>query len=206
MIEIAKALSLDSRINTDVTILLDEPTSVLEQKEIELLFRIINDLKQRASIAFISHRLEEVLEISDRVYVMRDGKIVQELATKEATVKELHQHMVGRQLHHEYYREARQAMPSTKTVLECVDLSKGGAFSNVSFALHEGEVLGIAGVIGSGREDLARCLAGHMPSDGGTLRIGGTDVYFGAAHDATAKGVGLVPSERKVEGPLANSA
>ena len=200
MIEIAKALSLDSRIKTDVTILLDEPTSVLEQKEIELLFRIINDLKQRASIAFISHRLEEVLEISNRVYVMRDGKIVQELATKEATVKELHQHMVGRQLHHEYYREARQATPSVKTVLECVDLSKVGAFSNVSFALHEGEVLGIAGVIGSGREDLARCLAGHMSSDGGTLRIGGTDVHFGAVHDATAKGVGLVPSERKVEG------
>ena len=118
MIEIAKALSLDSRIKTDVTILLDEPTSVLEQKEIELLFRIITDLKQRASIAFISHRLEEVLEISDRVYVMRDGKIVKELATKEATVKELHQHMVGRQLHHEYYREARQATPSSRPVLE----------------------------------------------------------------------------------------
>jgi ribose transport system ATP-binding protein len=203
MIEIAKALSLDSRIKTDVTILLDEPTSVLEKKEIELLFQIINDLKQRASIAFISHRLEEVLEISDRVYVMRDGKVVKELVAQDATVKELHQHMVGRQLHHEYYREARQAMPSAKTVLECVDLSKSGAFSNISFALHEGEVLGIAGVIGSGREDLARCLAGHTPSDSGTLRIEGANVQFGAAHDATARGIGLVPSERKVEGLVA---
>lgn len=203
MIEIAKALSLDSRIKTDVTILLDEPTAVLEQKEIELLFRIIGDLKQRASIVFISHRLEEVLEISDRVYVMRDGQIVQELAAKDATVKELHQHMVGRQLHHEYYREARQATPSAKTVLECVDLNRDGAFSNISFELHEGEVLGIAGVIGSGREDLARCLAGHTSPDGGSLLIDGTAVHFGAAYDATAKGVGLVPSERKVEGLVA---
>lgn len=203
MIEIAKALSLDSRIKTDVTILLDEPTSVLEQKEIELLFRIIGDLKQRASIVFISHRLEEVLEISDRVYVMRDGQIVQELAAKDATVKELHQHMVGRQLHHEYYREARQATPSAKAVLECVDLNRDGAFSNISFELHEGEVLGIAGVIGSGREDLARCLAGHTSPDGGKLLVDGTAVHFGAAYDATAKGVGLVPSERKVEGLVA---
>lgn len=203
MIEIAKALSLDSRIKTDVTILLDEPTSVLEQKEIELLFRIISDLKQRASIVFISHRLEEVLEISDRVYVMRDGQIVQELAAKNATVKELHQHMVGRQLHHEYYREARQTTPSAKTVLECVDLNKDGVFSNISFELHEGEVLGIAGVIGSGREDLARCLAGHTSPDGGNLLIDGTAVHFGATYDATANGVGLVPSERKVEGLVA---
>lgn len=203
MIEIAKSLSLDSRINTDVTILLDEPTSVLEKKEIELLFQIIGDLKQRASIVYISHRLEEVLEISDRVYVMRDGKIVQELAAKDATVKELHQHMVGRQLHHEYYREARQATPTAKTVLECANLSKSGVFANINFALHEGEVLGIAGVIGSGREDLARCLAGHTPSDGGTLRIGGTEVQFSAPYDATAKGIGLVPSERKVEGLVA---
>ncbi len=115
MVEIAKALSLDSRIKGDITILLDEPTSVLEKKEIELLFEIMRDLKQRASIVFISHRLEEVLEISDRVYVMRDGKVVKELPAKEATVKDLHQHMVGRQLHHEYYREARQARADGKS-------------------------------------------------------------------------------------------
>src|SRR5205823_5292475 len=118
MVEIAKALSLDSRIDGHVTILLDEPTSVLERKEIELLFEIIADLKTRASIVFISHRLEEVLDISDRIYVMRDGKVVKELPAAGTTVKELHQHMVGRQLHHEYYREARQTAPSPKIVLE----------------------------------------------------------------------------------------
>lgn len=203
MVEIAKALSLDSRIAGDVTILLDEPTSVLEQKEVDLLFRIVNDLKQRAAFVFISHRLEEVLEISDRVYVMRDGKVVKELPAREATVKELHQHMVGRQLHHEYYREARQATPSPRVILECEALAMDGAFSDVSFTLHEGEVLGIAGVIGSGREDLARCLAGHAKPDGGTLKIDGKPMAFRAAHDATASGVGLVPAERKVEGLVA---
>ena len=204
MVEIAKALSLDSRIKGHVTILLDEPTSVLEQKEVDLLFRIVRDLKQRASIVFISHRLEEVLEISDRVYVMRDGKVVKELSAGQATVKELHQHMVGRQLHHEYYREARQAIPSEEAILECEGLRKDGAFENISFTLREGEVLGIAGVIGSGREDLARCLAGHAKPDGGTLRIGGTVKSFRAAYDATASGIGLVPAERKVEGLVAS--
>jgi ribose transport system ATP-binding protein len=203
MVEIAKALSLNSRIKGHVTILLDEPTSVLEQKEVDLLFRIIRDLRERASFVFISHRLEEVLEISDRVYVMRDGKVVKELPAKSATVKDLHKLMVGRQLHHEYYREARQAKPSSEVVLDCKHLGKAGRFHDISFELHGGEVLGIAGVIGSGREDLARCLAGHMAPDSGELRIGGRVVEFDAAHDATAAGVGLVPAERKVEGLVA---
>ena len=200
MVEIAKALSLDTRIKGHITILLDEPTSVLEQKEIDLLFAIIRDLRERASIAFISHRLEEVLEISGRVYVMRDGKIVKEVAARDATVKELHQHMVGRQLHHEYYREARQTEPSPKVVLKCDALAQGDAFSGISFELHEGEVMGIAGVIGSGREDLARCLAGHSKPTSGRIEVNGAAVSLNAAHDATASGIGLVPAERKVEG------
>ncbi len=204
MIEIAKALSLDTRIKGNVTILLDEPTSVLEKKEVELLFNIVADLKQRASIVFISHRLEEVLDISDRVYVMRDGKVVKELPAKNATVKDLHQLMVGRQLQHEYYREQRQSPPSDKIILECDGLAKTGMFSGVSFTLHEGEVLGIAGVIGSGREDVARCLAGHAKIDSGTMKVNGAVVKFEAAYDATEKGVGLLPSERKVEGLVAS--
>jgi len=204
MVEIAKALSLDSRIKGDVTILLDEPTSVLERKEIDLLFEIIKDLKQRASIVFISHRLEEVLAISDRVYVMRDGKVVFETTAADATVKGLHQHMVGRQLHNEYYREARQRHPTAVPVIEAQDLAKKGRFSNVTFTLHEGEIIGIAGVIGSGREDLAKCLAGHTAIDAGVLKIGGKPVSFRAAYDATAAGIGLVPSERKIEGLVAS--
>jgi ribose transport system ATP-binding protein len=144
-----------------------------------------------------------VLEIADRVYVMRDGRIVHELQAKDATVRGLHQHMVGRQLHHEYYREARQATPAKTVVLECTGLGKDGAFANITFPLHEGEIIGIAGVIGSGREDLARCLAGHAAADRGTLKVNGNEVHFGAAHDATKKGIGLLPSERKIEGQIA---
>lgn len=203
MVEIAKALSLDSRITGNITILLDEPTSVLERKEVELLFAIIDDLKKRASIAFISHRLDEVLAVSDRVYVMRDGKVVKEFDGKDVTEKDMHQHMVGRQLHTEYYREARQTACSEKVLIEARNLGKAGAFRNVSFALRAGEVLGIAGVIGSGREDLARCLAGHTKADAGTLEVNGQRARFASVPQATAQGVGLVPAERKVEGLVA---
>ncbi len=203
MVEIAKALSLDRRIKGHVTILLDEPTSVLEKKEVELLFQIIAGLKSRASIVFISHRQEEVLQVSDRVYVMRDGKVVKELPARQATIHELHTHMVGRQLHKEYYREARQAVPQAEIVMAAHGLSRDGGFSDVTFDLHAGEVLGIAGVIGSGREDLARCLAGHTQPASGTLILHGKPVTFRAAYDATDAGVGLVPAERKVEGIVA---
>jgi ribose transport system ATP-binding protein len=203
MVEIAKALSLDARIRKHVTILLDEPTSVLEQKEIDLLFDIIRDLRQRASFVFISHRLEEVLEISDRVYVMRDGRVVKELPAGAATVKDLHQLMVGRQLHNEYYREARQTEPAPAVVLSCQGLGRGEDFSDVSFDLHAGEVIGIAGVIGSGRESLARCLAGHATPTTGSVMRDGQAVVLASPHDATRAGIGLVPAERKVEGLVA---
>ncbi len=203
MAEIAKALSLDTRIKGDVTVLLDEPTSVLEKKEVELLFRIIGDLKQRASVVFISHRLEEVLEICDRIYVLRDGKSVAEVKRDQATIKQLHQHMVGRQLHAEYYREARQASPRDEVVLEARNLSRQDAFRDVSFKLHKGEVLGVAGVIGSGREELARCLSGHLIADAGSIVSKGKAVSLATPSDAVSHGIGLVPAERKVEGLLA---
>lgn len=204
MVEIAKALSLDSRIKGEVTVLLDEPTSVLEKKEVDLLFQIVNDLKHRASFVFISHRLEEVLQVSDRIYVLRDGKSVAELSAKQATIKQLHQHMVGRQLHNEYYREAKQSVPQNHVVLEARNLSKANSFSDVSFKLHKGEVLGIAGVIGSGREDLAKCLSGHAVADSGRIISNDRAISILQPADATAHSIGLVPAERKVEGMVAS--
>ena len=203
MVEVAKALSLDTRIDRDVTILLDEPTSVLERAEIELLFSIIRELRTRASFVFISHRLEEVLEICDRIYVMRDGRMVAELPAAEATLKDLHGHMVGRELHHEYYREARQTVPADDIVLQADGLSVEGAFRDVSFALRKGEVLGIAGVIGSGREALAKCLAGGTAATSGRLVVKGKPVTLRHESDAVDNGIGLVPAERKTEGLVA---
>ncbi|MCB2012235.1 MAG: sugar ABC transporter ATP-binding protein [Geminicoccaceae bacterium] len=200
MVEIAKALSLDSRIEGDIVILLDEPTSVLEKREVDLLFEIIRDLKDRAAIVFISHRLDEVLAISDRIYVLRNGAVVHETPATDATVTELHGHMVGRSLHHEYYREQRQSGAGERCVLEVKGLGRTGAFEDVSFALREGEVLGIAGVVGSGREALARCLAGLLPPERGEILIDGQPARLDSPARAVGHGVGFVPSERKAEG------
>ena len=200
MVEIAKAVSLADRLDRHVTILLDEPTSVLEQREVDLLFEIIADLKSRTSIVFISHRLDEAVQISDRICVMRDGQMVHETPAKNASIHELHHHMVGRQLHHEYYREASQSLPGDDILLSANGLSQAGAFSDISFDLRQGEVLGIAGVIGSGREALARCLAGHSKPDTGTITIQGQTFAGYDVHKAVQQGIGFVPSERKVEG------
>jgi len=200
MVEIAKAVSLDSRVDGDIVILLDEPTSVLESKEIEILFRIVRELKERAAFVFISHRLDEVLDVSDRVYVMRDGKVVAETPSAEASIHDLHELMVGRALHHEYYREARQGAPRDEVAMEARGISSAGGFRDVSFTLHKGEILGIAGVVGSGREALARCLAGLAPIDSGTLEIHGAARRFGHPAEAVAAGVGYLPRERRVEG------
>jgi ribose transport system ATP-binding protein len=200
MVEIAKALSLDSRIDGEIVVLLDEPTSVLEAREIELLFSIVRQLKSRAAFVFISHRLDEVLEISDRIYVMRDGKVVHEARSTEAPMHELHEKMVGRALHHEYYREGKQRPAGARVVLKADGLGRTGHFEGVSFDLHEGEILGIAGVIGSGREALARCLAGLEPADAGTLALDGKTVRIATPWAAVGAGIGYIPQERKAEG------
>ena len=108
MVELAKALTLEEQAEGHLVILLDEPTSVLEQAEIDILFARVRALKARASFVFVSHRLDEVLELSDRVYVMKDGEVVAELPAAEADVHRLHQLMVGRGLQAEYYREPQQ--------------------------------------------------------------------------------------------------
>ncbi|MCY3879070.1 MAG: sugar ABC transporter ATP-binding protein [Rhodobacteraceae bacterium] len=200
MVEIAKALSLDGRLDGDVVILLDEPTSVLERREIDLLFGIIRELKAKASIIFISHRLDEVLEVSDRVYVLRDGAVVHETTSSDASITGLHEHMVGRQLDHQYYRENKQRAAFGNPVLSVRDLSIDDEFSNLSFELAEGEILGLAGVVGSGREAFARCLGGLLPPSGGEVLIDGKPVRLNRPHQAVNSGFGFVPSERKSEG------
>ena len=200
MVEIAKALSLDGRLDGDVVILLDEPTSVLERREIDILFEIIRELKGKASIIFISHRLDEVLEVSDRVYVLRDGAVVHETASADASITGLHEHMVGRQLDHQYYRENKQRSSFGEPVLSVRDLSIDGEFRNLSFEVAEGEILGLAGVVGSGREAFARCLGGLLPPSAGEVLIDGKPVRLNHPHQAVNSGFGFVPSERKSEG------
>ena len=203
MVELAKALSLAERNAGPLVIMLDEPTSVLETKEIEILFRLVDELRRRASFVFISHRLDEVLAISDRIYVMRDGTIVGEMRAADASIPEMHRLMVGRELHREYYREHLQGVPDPRVVLEARAIERRGEFRDISFSLHAGEVLGIAGVIGSGRETLVRCLAGFEGIGGGTVLVDGRPVRIESLRKAQSLGIGYIPRERRAEGIVA---
>ena len=200
MVELAKALSLEERTERHLVILLDEPTSVLEQREIDILFERVRALRNRASFVFVSHRLDEVLHISDRVYVMKDGKVVAQMPASETNVPELHRLMVGRELHAEYYREARQREPAGNLVMRAESLTAEGAYRNVDFGLRQGEILGIAGVIGSGREALTRTLFGFLPHSAGKLTVAGKPVRLTSPDQAAALGIGYIPRERRVEG------
>jgi len=200
MVELAKALALEERTERHLVILLDEPTSVLEQREIDILFERVRALRNRASFVFVSHRLDEVLHISDRVYVMKDGKVVAQMPAAETNVPELHRLMVGRELHAEYYREARQREPAKSLVMQAESLTSEGAYRNVDFVLRQGEILGIAGVIGSGREALTRTLFGFLPHSGGKLTVAGKPVRLTSPDQAAALGIGYIPRERRVEG------
>ena len=200
MVELAKALTLEEHASDHLVILLDEPTSVLERAEIDVLFARVRALKSRASFIFVSHRLDEVLELSDRIYVMKDGAVVADLAAADANITTLHHLMVGRSLQAEYYREPLQKAFREEIVLEVDGLSLGNAYKNISFKLHAGEILGIAGVIGSGREELARTLAGFAPHSSGKLRVANREVHLMSPAEAVDIGIGYIPRERRVEG------
>ena len=201
MVELAKALTLEDQVGGGhLVILLDEPTSVLERAEIDILFARVRALKARASFVFVSHRLDEVLELSDRIYVMKDGAVVADLPAAEASIPALHQLMVGRSLQAEYYREPLQKPYRDEVVLEARNLSLTGGFTGVNFTLHRGEILGIAGVVGSGREELTRTLAGFAPHDGGQLIVDGREVHITDPAVAVDLGLAYVPRERRLEG------
>jgi ribose transport system ATP-binding protein len=200
MVELAKALTLEEQAEGHLVILLDEPTSVLEQADIDILFGRVRALKTRASFVFVSHRLDEVLALSDRVYVMKDGRVVADLAAAEADVHQLHQLMVGRGRQAEYYRESKQRPHGAKVLLAVENLAVAGAYRGVDFALREGEILGVAGVIGSGREALCRTLFGFEQPSAGRILIDGQPVRLASPSDAVAHGIGYIPRERRTEG------
>jgi ribose transport system ATP-binding protein len=199
MVELAKALSLASRAGSMPVILLDEPTSVLEAAEIEILFRLVRELKSRASFVFVSHRLDELLSLSDRVYVMKDGKVVSEMASADASIGRLHELMVGRTMDGQYYREGSQKPCSDIVALSVRNACLGHALKDLSFEVRAGEVFGVAGVVGSGREELCRVLAGLERLDAGEVKVGTIQLKPQANH-AVSLGIGYVPRERKIEG------
>jgi ribose transport system ATP-binding protein len=200
MVELAKALTLEESVDRPLVILLDEPTSVLSASDIDVLFARVKSLKSRASFVFVSHRLEEVLRISDRVYTMKDGAVVAEHRSRDVTAPALHEIMVGRGLHTEYYKESKQGAPRSEVIVEASKLGVAGAFHDVSFKIHAGEIIGIAGVVGSGREEITRTIGGFLPQTEGALKIKGDPVRFTSPEQAVRKSIGYIPRERRVEG------
>ena len=202
MVEITKVLDIVSETaNNRALILLDEPTTVLTDAEMAVLFEKVRQMKERGnSVIFISHRLQEVLQITDRIYVFKDGRQTAEVRTEGADEYMLYEKMVGRETNGEYYVSARQTVPGDDVVLEVDHLSLFGSFKNVSFKLHRGEVLGLCGVEGSGKEDVCGVISGDLASSGGELKVRGKTVKFASPSDARKAGILSVPRDRRDEG------
>lgn len=201
MVELAKALSLEHRVGVSPLILLDEPTSVLEGPDIERLFDQIEVLREHGSCIFVSHRLDEVLRASDRVYVMRDGNVVAELDNVGLEHEDLYSLMVGHaSTDSTTARVGPSALENARTRLTVRDLRVGESVRGVDLEVRAGEILGIAGVIGSGREDLCRALFGLTRIDAGTVTLDGVALRLSGTSQAVKHGIGYVPAERRSEG------
>jgi len=201
LVELAKVLTLEERIDGDLVILLDEPTSVLAKEEVELLFSLVRELTSRASFIFVSHRMDEVLELSDRVYVMKDGAVVDMVTKADAKVEAIQHKMVGRDVDKEYYREQKQnPYNAAKTLVSLQNVTVPGAYKDITFDIHAGEVLCLVGTEGSGRESILRTVFGLEKPSEGTVQVKGSPYVKRNAQEAVARGVGYVPRERKIEG------
>ena len=201
MVEIAKALAVSEFSGRPPILLLDEPTSVLERKEIEQLFKVVREMKSSTSFVFVSHRLEEVLEISDRIYVMRDGQVVADVHPHDQSVEQLFALMVGRDLTQSYFREELTNTPSSQERLVTKNLS-GDGFTDVSISIKHGEIVSLLGLQGSGREEFARALFGAVPYKQGQIFFDGAPFSPRRTSSALRAGIGYVPSERKVDGVI----
>ncbi|HHW32388.1 MAG TPA: sugar ABC transporter ATP-binding protein [Clostridiaceae bacterium] len=193
IVEICKALSFDSEL-----IIMDEPSATLTEKELDLLFQILKMLKEKGvTIIYISHRLEEIFKIADRVTVLRDGKHIETRDVKDIDRKTLIAMMVGRELENEY---PKVPAPIGDVLLEVKNLNRRNVLHNISFTLKKGEILGIAGLVGSGRTELARAIFGADTEVKGEIYIKGQKVSINNVTDAIEKKIALVPEDRKQQG------
>jgi len=193
LVEIARALLRDARV-----IIMDEPTGPLTQQDAARLFSLIRQLRSRGvGIIYISHRLEEIFEVADRLTVLRDGRRIVAMPVGETTREMLIHHMVGRTLDTLYPHTARQTGPP---VLEVEGLGTSGALTDVSFTLGRGEILGLAGLVGSGRTTLAHAIFGIVPPGRGRIKLDGVDARIAHAGRARELGIAYVPEERQRQG------
>ncbi|MFM6974619.1 MAG: sugar ABC transporter ATP-binding protein [Agromyces sp.] len=199
MVEIARAVSVDTSKNASPVVILDEPTSLLERGETAILEREIRKLKDFGSVIFVSHRLDEIIRNCDRILVMRNGELVADRKTETVTEAELFKLMVGHKSHATAH-ERTSVNASQTPALEVKGLSRKGKYRDVSLTLHPGRLTAIVGTSGSGREELSRAIFGAESFDSGSIVLNGTPVSRWRIPKAVKNGVGYVPSERKVEG------
>ncbi|MGX7418375.1 sugar ABC transporter ATP-binding protein [Carnobacterium gallinarum] len=193
MIEIAKSLMTDCQV-----LIMDEPTAALTDREIQMLFKIIRHLKSKGvAIIYISHRMEEIFALSDRITVMRDGMTVDTVATKDTNVDEVVRKMVGREIS-DYYPQKKAEIGGT--VFEVKNLSGKTGFQGISFAVKAGEIVGFSGLMGAGRTEIMRGIFGIDPLESGEIFIEGQKVVLKNPSTAIAAGVGFLTENRKDEG------
>ena len=196
MVEIAKAMSQNAKL-----LIMDEPSAPLTNVEVENMFAVVNLLKQNGvTIIYISHRLEEIFELSDRVTVLRDGEYVTTLNTAETNKDELVKYMVGRQLT-EIYPERSKDCIKEEVIFEASDVC-GNGDQDISLQIHKGEVLGIGGLVGAGRTEFSEMVFGMVPKTAGKFYFKGKEINPKSPREAINIGIGLVPEDRKAKGAL----
>ncbi|KQS24803.1 sugar ABC transporter ATP-binding protein [Dyadobacter sp. Leaf189] len=190
MVEIAKAISNEAKV-----IIMDEPTSAISDKEVEMLFKMIRDLKSKGvSIIYISHKMDEIFRISDTITVLRDGKYIGTKSAEELDHNSLIAMMVGREIG-QMFPEGNASIG--EEVLSVENLGKKGKFANISFKVHAGEIVGLAGLMGAGRTEIARAIFGLDKMDEGMIRISGETVQIDSPLKALKNGIGYVSEDRK---------
>ncbi|MGG1698585.1 MULTISPECIES: sugar ABC transporter ATP-binding protein [Bacillus] len=199
MIEIAKALMTDAKV-----IIMDEPTAALTDREIEKLFQVMESLKKEGvSIVYISHRMEEIFAICDRITIMRDGKTVDTKAIPETNFHEVVKKMVGRELTDRY---PNRTPSKGDVVLEVKQATRKGRFQDINFSVQAGEIVGVAGLMGAGRTEMMRSLFGLDPLDQGEIWVHGKKAVIKKPSDAVKLGIGFITEDRKDEGLMLDAS
>ncbi len=196
MVEIAKAIQQDARI-----LIMDEPSAPLTSAEVESMFEVVEQLREEGiSIIYISHRLEEIYRLSDRILVLRDGEYVKTLITKNSQVQELFQLMVGRELT-ESYPPRKDCVDKSDVLLELQNVT-GNGDENISLKIHRGEILGLGGLVGAGRTELAQLIFGAAAKESGKMIYKGMEINPKSPREAIDLGIALVPEDRKRHGAM----
>src|SRR5215217_957143 len=199
MVSIARALSQDAKL-----IVMDEPSAVLDNEEVERLFHVVRDLTAHdVAVVYISHRLEEIRQIGDRITVLKDGRTVATgLPARETSTRDVITLMTGRTIEYVFPERRASVRTDEAPLLEVDDLSLAGTFEHVSFAVRPGEIVGFAGLVGSGRSEILETIYGARRATGGTVRLAGKRLRPGDVGSAVAAGIGLAPEERKSQALL----